>query len=243
MGFWEQFTAKWKNNMDLSKLEKNLKIKFKNKKLLEQAFVHRSYLNENPGCKMEQNERLEFLGDAVMELVVTDYLFKHFPKNPEGDLTAWRAALVNSKMLSGIAEGLEFNNYLMLSKGESQDNGRARQFILANTLEATIGAIYLDRGYKKAEEFILKNIVSELKRVLEEKLYVDPKSYFQEQAQGKVGITPNYKVRSEEGPDHCKKFIVGVYLNDELIAEGEGPSKQSAQEEAAREALKKKNWE
>ncbi|HOZ16368.1 MAG TPA: ribonuclease III [Candidatus Portnoybacteria bacterium] len=224
-------------------LEKNLKIKFKNKKLLEQAFVHRSYLNENPGCETEQNERLEFLGDAVMELVVTNYLFQKFPKNPEGDLTAWRAALVNSKMLSEVASRLGFNDYLILSKGESQDNGRARQFILANTLEATIGAIYLDCGYDKAEEFILKNIICELKRVLDEKLYVDPKSYFQEQAQGKVGITPYYKVRNEEGPDHCKKFIVGVYLNDELIAEGEGPSKQSAQEDAARKALKKRGWE
>jgi len=230
-------------NKDFGQLEKTLKVKFKNRKLLEQAFVHRSYLNENPGCKIEQNERLEFLGDAVMELVVTNYLFKKFPKNPEGDLTAWRAALVNSKMLSEIASKLEFNDYLILSKGESQDNGRARQFILANTLEATIGAIYLDRGYDKAEEFIEKNIICELKRVLEEKLYVDPKSYFQEQAQGRVGVTPNYKVRSEEGPDHCKKFVVGVYLNDELIAEGEGPSKQSAQEVAARKALKKKDWE
>ena len=245
MECWEQILEKWKKQMinkDFEKLEKNLKIKFKNKKLLEQAFVHRSYLNENLGCGLEQNERLEFLGDAVMELVVTNYLFKKFPKNPEGDLTAWRAALVNSKMLSEVAFRLGFNDYLILSKGESQDNGRARQFILANTLEATIGAIYLDRGYNRAEGFIEKNIICELKRVLEEKLYVDPKSYFQEQAQGKVGITPSYQVRSEEGPDHCKKFIVGCYLNKELIAEGEGPSKQTAQEDAARKALVKKNW-
>jgi len=230
-------------NKDFEKLEKNLKIKFKSKKLLEQAFVHRSYLNENPGCKLEQNERLEFLGDAVMELVVTSYLFKKYPKNPEGDLTSWRAALVNSKMLSEVAFRLGFNDYLILSKGESQDNGRARQFILANTLEAIIGAIYLDKGYNKAENFIEENIICELKRVLEEKLYVDPKSYFQEQAQGKMGVTPNYKVRSEEGPDHCKKFVVGVYLGDSLIAEGDGPSKQAAQEDAARKALKKKSWE
>jgi ribonuclease-3 len=229
--------------MNLIKLEKNLKIKFKSKKLLEQAFVHRSYLNENPKCGMEQNERLEFLGDAVMELVVTNYLFKHFPKNPEGDLTAWRAALVNSKMLSEVASKLGFNNYLMLSKGEGQDMGRARQFILANTFEAVVGAIYLDRGFDKSEKFIIDNLICELDRVLKEKLYLDPKSHFQEEAQGKMGITPSYELIEQEGPDHCKKFVVGVYLNSDLIAKGEGPSKQTAQEDAARKALKKKRWE
>lgn len=231
------------NTNKFAKLEKNLKIKFKNKDLLQQAFVHRSYLNENPNCKMEQNERLEFLGDAVMELIVTNYLFKHYPKNPEGDLTTWRAALVNSNMLSEIANKLGFNDYLLLSKGEGQDKGRARQFILANTFEAMIGAIYLDRGFDKAEEFICKNLICELKRVLDEKLYQDPKSHFQEEAQGKMGITPSYELIEQEGPDHCKKFIVGVYLNNDLIAKGEGPSKQTAQEDAARKALKKKGWE
>ena len=229
--------------MDLIKLEKNLKLKFKNKKLLEQAFVHRSYLNENPKCGLEQNERLEFLGDAVMELVVTNYLFKKYPKNPEGDLTTWRAALVNSKMLSEIASRLGFNDHLMLSKGEGQDMGRARQFILGNTFEAVVGAIYLDRGFDKAEKFICANLICELDRVLKEKLYLDPKSHFQEEAQGKVGITPGYELIEQEGPDHAKKFVVGVYLNNDLIAKGEGPSKQSAQEDAARKALKKKNWE
>jgi ribonuclease-3 len=228
---------------ELEKLGKSLKIKFKSKKLLEQAFVHRSYLNENPGCGLEQNERLEFLGDAVMELVVTNYLFNKFPKNPEGDLTTWRAALVNSKMLSEVASRLGFNNYLMLSKGEGQDTGRARQFILANTFEAVIGAIYLDRGFAKAEKFIINNLICELDRVLKEKLYLDPKSHFQEEAQGKVGITPSYELIEQEGPDHCKKFVIGVYLNNDLIAKGEGPSKQNAQEDAARKALKKKGWE
>ena len=228
--------------MDLTKLEKNLKIKFKSKKLLEQAFVHRSYLNENPGCKLEHNERLEFLGDAVMELVVTNYLFKNYPQNPEGDLTTWRAALVNSKMLSEVATKLGFNDYLMLSKGEGQDMGRARQFILANTLEAVVGAIYLDSGFEKAQKFLEKNLICELERVLSEKLYLDPKSLFQEEAQGKMGITPSYELVKEEGPDHCKKFEVGVYLNGDLIAKGEGPSKQTAQEDAARKGLKKKGW-
>ena len=227
--------------MNLAKLEKNIGIKFKDKDLLQQAFIHRSYLNENPGSKTDHNERLEFLGDAVMELVVTKNLFEHFP-NPEGDLTTWRAALVNSKMLSEIATKLGFNDYLMLSKGESQDIGRARQFILANTFEAMVGAIYLDQGFNEAEKFLEKNLLCELERVLKEKLYLDPKSHFQEEAQGKMGITPSYELTKEEGPDHAKSFEVGVYLNGDLIAVGRGPSKQSAQEQAAKEALKKKGW-
>jgi len=228
--------------MNLTKLEKSIGIKFKNHDLLGQAFVHRSYLNENPGCGLEHNERLEFLGDAVMELVVTNHLFKSYPNNPEGDLTTWRAALVNSKMLAEIASKLRFNDYLMLSKGEGQDTGRARQFILANTFEAIVGAIYLDGGFEKAEKFLEKNLLCEFKRVLEQKLYLDPKSHFQEEAQGKMGITPSYELVKEEGPDHCKNFEVGVYLNGDLIAVGKGPSKQTAQEQAAKEALKKKGW-
>jgi ribonuclease-3 len=228
---------------NLSKLGKSIGIKFKNQDLLGQAFVHRSYLNENPGCGLEQNERLEFLGDAVMELVVTNHLFKNYPNNPEGDLTTWRAALVNSKMLAEIATKLKFNDYLMLSKGEGQDTGRARQFILANTFEAVVGAIYLDRGFEKAEKFLEKNLLCEFKRVLEQKLYLDPKSHFQEEAQGKMGITPSYELVKEEGPDHAKSFEIGVYLNGDLIAVGKGPSKQTAQEQAAKEALKKKGWQ
>lgn len=227
--------------MNLDKLEKKLGIKFKNKKLLEQAFVHRSYLNENPGLKIEHNERLEFLGDAVLELVVTKHLFNNYP-DPEGELTTWRASLVNSKMLAEIATRLGFNDYLLLSKGENNDTGRARQFILANTLEAVIGAIYLDQGLDKANKFIENNVINELPRILKEKLYVDPKSYFQEQAQGHLGITPNYELIKEFGPDHAKNFEVGVYLEDELIAKGKGPSKQAAQEQAARKALEKKGW-
>ncbi|MFZ5559748.1 MAG: ribonuclease III [Patescibacteria group bacterium] len=227
---------------DFDKLEKNLGIKFQDKKLLQQAFVHRSYLNENPGCKLEHNERLEFLGDAVLELVITKYLFNSYP-NPEGELTTWRAALVNSKMLSEIATKMEFNGYLMLSKGESQDTGRARQFILANTLEALVGAIYLDQGFEKAEKFIQDKLLCELPKILEHRLYLDPKSHFQEHAQEKVGITPSYEVLKEEGPDHAKSFVVGVYLNSELVAKGRGPSKQAAQEDAAKKALKKKGWE
>ena len=232
--------------MDLLKLEKKLGIRFKNKKLLKQSFVHRSYLNENPGLKMKHNERLEFLGDAVLELVVTKHLFNNYP-NPEGELTTWRAALVNSKMLAEIADKLGLNNYLLLSKGEKQDTGRARQFILANTFESVIGAIYLDQGFSKTEKFVNDTLLKELPRILEEKLYVDPKSHFQEQAQAELGITPNYESIREQGPDHAKLFVIGVYLKNEkgkkvLIATGKGPSKQSAQEDAAEKALKKKGW-
>ena len=226
---------------NLKKLEKNLDTKFKDKNLLEQAFIHRSYLNENPGLKKEHNERLEFLGDAVLELVITKNLFNKYP-NPEGELTCWRAALVNSKMLSEIANRLGLNDYLLLSKGEQNDSGRARQFILGNTFEAVVGAIYLDQGFEKAEEFIKNNLIKELPRVLKEKLHIDPKSHFQEEAQGRLGTTPNYELIKEQGPDHAKTFEVGVYLEDELVAIGKGPSKQAAQEQAARKALEIKRW-
>ena len=227
---------------NFNKLEASLGIKFKTKKLLQQAFVHRSYLNEHPDCGLDHNERLEFLGDAVLELAVTRHLYTNY-SNPEGELTAWRAALVNSKMLSEVAQHLGFNDYLMLSKGETQDIGRARQFILANTFEAVVGAIYLDRGFEKAEEFVKKNLIKELPTILEKKLYFDPKSRFQEEAQKKTGTTPTYEVLGESGPDHAKNFIVGVFLGDQLIAQGDGPSKQVAQEKAAEAALNKKKWE
>lgn len=230
-----------KISQNFDKLEDKLNIKFRNRKLLEQAFLHCSYLNEHPSLKMEHNERLEFLGDAVLELVVTRYLFNKYP-NPEGELTTWRAALVNSKMLAEVADRLGFNDFLLLSKGEKQDIGRARQFILANTFEAVVGAIYLDQGFDKTEEFIKNNLIKELPRVLKEKLYQDPKSYFQEQTQGRLGITPSYELIKEQGPDHAKMFEVGVYLEEELVAKGRGPSKQAAQEDAAQKALKKKGW-
>jgi len=226
---------------NLDKLEKNLGIHFKNKNLLKQAFTHRSYLNEYPDCGLDHNERLEFLGDAVLELIITKHLFKKYP-NPEGELTTWRAALVNSKMLSEVAQKLGFNNYLMLSKGESKDTGRARQFILANTFEAVVGATYLDQGFEKAEGFVRKNLIKELTTILEKKLYIDPKSRFQEKAQERIGVTPVYEVLGESGPDHNKHFIVGVFLGEQLIAKGEGPSKQVAQEQAAKNGLEKKKW-
>ena len=226
---------------DLSKLEKKLNIKFNNQDLLLQALVHRSYLNENPKFRLDHNERLEFLGDAVLELVVTEYLYNHY-SNPEGELTNWRAALVNAHILSKIATGLGFNDYVLLSRGETKDTGRARQYILANAFEAIIGAIYLDQRLKKTKEFINQYVISHLPEILKEGAYRDAKSIFQEESQERAGITPTYEVLKEWGPDHAKHFLVGVFLNSELVAQGEGASKQEAQLEAAKEAIKAKGW-
>lgn len=227
---------------DFRKLEEKINVTFQNKDLLRQAFLHRSYLNENPNLGMGHNERLEFLGDAVLELVVTEELYAMFPARPEGELTTLRAALVNSKMLSDVALGISFNEFLLLSRGEAKDVGRARQYILANTFEALTGAIYLDQGYAMAKKFIMGSVMPKLEMVLEKRLYQDPKSLFQEEAQERVGITPTYEVIREWGPDHDKHFVVGIYLGRELVAEGEGPSKQIAQEEAARLGLQVKSW-
>jgi len=227
---------------DFSLLEKRLGLNFKNKDLLIQAFCHRSYLNENPKFYLSHNERLEFLGDAVLELVVTEYLYKKYPKKSEGELTNWRAALVNAKMLSKIAKGLGFNGFLLLSKGEEREEGKARMYILANTFESIIGAIYLDQGYVVCQGFIEKKLIKELPEILAKKLYKDPKSRFQEEAQERVGITPSYKVLEEWGPEHAKHFLIGIFLKDELVAKGEGSSKQEAEEDAAEDALKIKGW-
>ena len=227
---------------DLSKLEQKIEVSFRNQDLLRQAFIHRSFLNENPAAGLSHNERLEFLGDAVLELVVTEELYQKFPEKPEGELTTLRAALVNFKMLSDIALEIGLNDFLLLSRGESRDMGRARQYILANTFEALIGALYLDQGYDAAKKFLHRFVMPQLEMVLEKKLYRDPKSLFQEEAQERVGITPTYEVIREWGPDHDKHFVVGVYLKDELVAEGEGPSKQTAQEAAARLGLYAKSW-
>ncbi|MCX6759521.1 MAG: ribonuclease III [Candidatus Nealsonbacteria bacterium] len=228
--------------IDFSELEKKLGLKFKKKDLLVQAFCHRSYLNENPNSNLEQNERLEFLGDAVLELIVTEYLFEKYPKKPEGELTNWRAALVNAKMLLETANELGLNDYLLLSKGEKKETGKARQYILADTFEALIGAAYLDLGYKKCRDFIKKNLIIKLPEIIEKGLFKDTKSRFQEEAQERSGVTPTYKVMKEWGPDHFKHFIVGVFLNKELVAEGEGSSKQEAEVEASKNALEIKGW-
>lgn len=228
---------------NLEKLEKRLSVKFHNPELIHQALVHRSYLNEHPDFPLGHNERLEFLGDAVLEIVVTEFLYLNFKDTDEGDLTNWRASLVNAKMLYIIASELKLEEYLYLSKGEAKDkNKKSRQYILANAVEAVIGAIYLDQGLEVAKEFILKNIVCKLDDILSNHLYLDPKSRFQEEAQEKKGITPHYEILNEEGPDHAKTFTVGLYLGQELVASGEGSSKQEAQVDAATKGLQKMNW-
>lgn len=229
--------------MNFSTFEEKIGIKFKNKNLLKQAFTHRSYLNENPSLALEQNERLEFLGDAVLELAITEYLYKKYPKKTEGEMTALRAALVNSITLSEVAGGLNVGDFLLLSKGEAKSLGKARQYILANAFEALIGAIYLERGYEKICEFLEKNLFGKIEEVIEKKLWIDAKSLFQEKAQEMESVTPSYKVLSESGPDHEKVFIMGVFLGDELVAEGKGASKQEAEQDAARNGLKTKNWQ
>jgi len=230
------------NSIDFSKFEKVAGVDFKNKDLLRQAFVHRSYLNENKTTVVEHNERLEFLGDAVLELIVTEFLFKKFPAKPEGELTAYRSALVNAVTLSGVAEGLQVNNFLLLSKGEAKDRGRARSVIMANAMESIIGAIFLDSGYGAAETFVTAHVLTLTDQIIAEGTFIDSKSLFQEKAQENTGITPAYKTLREEGPDHNKIFTVGVYLETELVTEGAGKSKQEAEQDAAQKALSLKSW-
>ena len=232
-----------KMDKDFSQLQKQLSIKFEDVNLIKQAFVHRSYLNENPAFELNHNERLEFLGDAVLELAVTEYLYKNYPDLAEGEMTNLRAALVNTQMLAKISERLNFNDFLYLSKGEAKEIGRGRQYILANTFESFIGAVYLDTGYQTARDFIFKILIPELDDIIKNKLWRDAKSLFQEAAQERVGVTPTYEVLEESGPDHAKKFVIGVYLEKELVARGEGLSKNEAQQKAAENALKIKNWQ
>lgn len=228
---------------DFLQFEKNIGINFKNKDLLRQAFTHRSYLNEHRDSELVHNERLEFLGDAVLELIVTEHLYNKYPDHTEGDLTSYRSALVNATTLSDAASKIGINDYLLLSKGEAKDVGRARQIILANAIEALIGAIFIDQGYDTAKYFISNNIFNLIEKIVEEKTWLDAKSKFQEQAQDHDGVTPLYKTLKEEGPDHDKHFTVGVYLGKNKVAEGMGKSKQEAEQAAAGNALKVKGWE
>lgn len=226
----------------LEKFEESVGIHFHDKKLLLEAFTHRSYINEHKGSRMRHNERLEFLGDAVLELAVTKFLFDKFVDGTEGDLTAYRAALVNAVTLSDISRNLNINDFMLLSKGETKDVGRARDAILANAFESVIGAIYLDQGFEVAEKFIATYLFPLTEKIVEQKLWLDAKSHFQEKAQEHEGITPLYKTTEEVGPDHDKHFKVAVYLDKELVAGGEGKSKQEAEQDAARRALEKKGW-
>ncbi|MBI2039185.1 MAG: ribonuclease III [Candidatus Niyogibacteria bacterium] len=228
---------------NFSKFEKKLKISFENQALLFEALTHRSYLNENPSWGYPHNERLEFLGDAVLELAVTDHLFRNFPDKPEGDLTSIRAALVNASMLATVATEIGINDVVLLSRGEAKDVGRARASILANAFEALVGALYLDGGYPAADAFIQRQLIPKTADILEKKLFRDAKSVFQEKAQEMAALTPAYRVQKEWGPDHDKHFVVGAYIGEELIGEGEGPSKQIAEQNAAENALRAKDWQ
>lgn len=228
--------------IDFSLFEKKTNIVFKNKKLLEQAFIHRSYINENGGSKLSHNERLEFLGDAVLEIIVTDFLYKKYPDNNEGDLTVYRSALVNAITLGEIARKLGMNDYLLLSKGEAKDIGKARSYIIADTFEAFVGAVYLDQGYDVAHDFIARVLFPKLDKIISQKLWRDSKSLVQEKSQEYLNTTPSYKVVHESGPDHNKSFTIGIFFSDNKIAEGKGHSKQEAEQSAAQAALELKNW-
>jgi ribonuclease-3 len=224
-----------------SKLEKKIGCKFDDGELLKNAFIHRSYLNEHKDSKMESNERLEFLGDAVLELCVTEYLYKNYP-NPEGELTNWRSALVKGEMLAKIARQLDLGQYLYLSHGEENSGGRDKDYLLANTFESLIGVIYLELGYEKAGQFIKKFLLVHLDDILQTGSHIDSKSKFQELAQDRFGITPVYQLLHDEGPDHDKTFTMGAYLNERVVGKGEGNSKQSAEQKAAEDALKRLKW-
>ena len=227
---------------EIKSLADSLGIAYKEDGRFRQALVHRSYLNENHDFPLDHNERLEFLGDAVLELVVTEHLFNGYD-NPEGELTNWRAAVVNGNNLANIGESLNIEDYLYLSRGEKKDrNSKARRYILANAMEAIIGALYLDFGWDEAKSFVERHVLSTLPGILENELYIDPKSRFQEEAQARTSITPSYKVLEESGPEHNKVFRVGVYLAKEMAGEGTGTSKQEAQISAAANALEQKNW-
>ncbi len=227
---------------DFTTFATELGLTFNDPKLLRQAFTHRSYLNEHRGEVDSHNERLEFLGDAVLELVSTYFLFEKFPDHNEGDLTAFRAALVNATTCAEIATTLGMNNYLLLSKGESKDNGRARGILLANAFEALIGAIYLDQGLEGATAFIQKHLFPKIDEIVKNRLWRDSKSALQEKVQEQEGATPYYAVIRESGPDHDKEFVVGAYAKDRLLAQGTGKSKQEAEQVAAQAALDKNGW-
>lgn len=228
--------------MTLTEFTQHNNIQFNNQKLLEQAFIHRSFINENPRSGLEHNERLEFLGDAVLELVVTEYLYSHYPHHNEGDLTSYRSALVNAVTLGSVADKLMFNDMLKLSKGEAKDVSRARSSILADAYEAFIGALYLDQGYDIVKTFISTTLLIKTEEIIKKGLYKDAKSFAQEKSQEVYGVTPAYKVLHEEGPDHDKIFRVGIYFGEEMVAEGQGKSKQEAETAAARASIEKKNW-
>ena len=227
---------------DYQPLMERIGYTFKDLALLRQATTHRSYLNEHPDWPHGHNERLEFLGDAVLELIVTEELYAQHPQETEGQMTNWRAALVNANILSDIAAKFGLNDHMLLSRGEARDTGRARQYILANAFEAVVGAMYLDGGYEPCKSFIERFVLVHLPDIIAQKLYRDAKSLLQEEAQERISVTPTYQVMEEWGPDHARQFRIGVYLGRELAGEGQGSSKQDAQQAAAEDALKNRDW-
>ena len=224
------------NDQHINEIEAALSLQFNDKDLLQQVFIHRSYLNENPHCRLGHNERLEFLGDAVLELIVTEYLYNNY-KNPEGELTAWRSALVRGQHLAEVAGNLNLGQWLLLSRGEAKSGGKTRQILLANMFEALLGAMYLDLGPDAVRTFVNTHIICNLERILAQELHIDAKSRLQEVTQARVGITPHYTVLEEEGPDHAKQFTVGVFLGNKKLAEAKGSSKQLAEQSAASLAI------
>jgi ribonuclease III len=225
--------------MELKPLEKKLGVNFKNEDLLTEALTHRSYLNEFPRWRLSHNERLEYLGDAVLELIISEELFNTFPDRPEGQLTVLRAALVNYQMLARVAEAVGLQDFILMSRGERKDTGKAREVILANAIEAVLGAMYLDQGLEKVRPFVKKNILNKLDEVLTTRSYRDAKSELQEFVQDKLKLTPTYRTLDESGPAHKRIFKMGVYFGDKLVADGAGASKQEAEIEAAKAAIEK----
>ena len=228
--------------ISLADLLKRFELDDKDTRMYEQAFIHRSFINENPRTKLHHNERLEFLGDAVLELVVTEFLYKKFPERNEGDLTAYRSALVNAVTLGSVADELFFNDLMKLSKGEAKDVSKARLSILADAYEAFLGAVYLQEGYVAAKRVVEKTIIEKTDEIIEKGLYKDAKSFVQEKAQELYSVTPTYALLDQMGPDHDKRFVIAISFGDSQIAIGEGKSKQEAETNAAKNALLKKKW-
>ena len=220
----------------VQKLQKRLEVEFKDLTLLRQALVHRSYLNENRDFELAHNERLEFLGDAVLELIVTDHLYRTY-EEPEGELTSWRSALVRGEHLAVVARELDLGSALLMSRGEEKSGGRDREALLANAFEAVIGALYVDQGYEPAKEMVHRLLMPRLPKIIEQNLHRDAKSRLQEIVQEQHGVTPNYQVMASTGPDHEKRFTVGAFVGKKKISEGQGTSKQSAEQDAAQAAL------
>lgn len=227
---------------NIPQFEEKIGVSFDDKQILRQAFTHRSFVNEHRTSTTKNNERLEFLGDAVLELISSDFLFHKYPDVEEGDLTAYRAGLVNTNSLAETAEGLGYNEHILLSKGEAKDTGRARHSILADTYEAVLGAMYLDQGYETAKKFLEWSLFPKIDEIVKKRLWQDAKSLFQEKAQEVHSVTPSYHVLSESGPDHDKTFTTGAFIGKEMVAQAEGPSKQESEQLAAVEALKLKGW-